>query len=113
MKKYIVTYHAPGELLQKSQESSPEEMAKGMEAWMIWATNCGSNLVDLGNPLVNGQKVKPDGKTENSDRMVCGYSILQAESMEEAKELLKGHPHLAWDSTCEIEVHESMSLPGS
>ena len=26
--------------------------------------------------------------------------------MEEALELLKGHPHLGWDESCEIEVHE-------
>jgi len=23
-----------------------------------------------------------------------------------------GHPHLAWDAACEIEVHEVMPLPG-
>ena len=113
MKKFIVTYHAPLELLQQSQQTTPEEQAKGMEAWMVWAKNCGDKLVDLGNPLMNGQKVKPDGKSENSERQVCGYSILQAENMEEAKKLLIGHPHLAWDGACEIEVHESMPVPGS
>jgi hypothetical protein len=29
-----------------------------------------------------------------------------------AKGLLEGHPHLEWDGTCEIEVHEVMPLPG-
>ena len=71
MKKFIVTYHAPSELLQQSQQLSPDEMEKGMEAWMIWAKNCGDKLVDLGNPSMNGQKVLPDGKSENSDRQVC------------------------------------------
>ncbi len=58
MKKYIVTYHAPLELMQQSQQSTPEEM-------------------------------------------------------DEAKELLKGHPHLEWNGACEIEVHETMPVPGS
>lgn len=113
MKKFVVTYHAPNELLQQSQESSPEEMEKGMEAWYAWAKNCGNKLVDMGNPLVNGQKVKPDGKLESSDRQVCGYSILQADNIEDAKALLAGHPHLAWDGACEIEIHETMPVPGS
>jgi len=42
-----------------------------------------------------------------------GYSILQAENMDEAKELLQGHPHLDWNAACEIEVHESLPMPGS
>jgi hypothetical protein len=113
MKKYIVTYHAPAELLKQSQNATPEEMEKGMEAWYGWAKKCGDKLIDLGNPLVNGQTLKPNGNSENSTHGVCGYSILQAENMEEAKKLLEGHPHLMWDSSCEIEVHESMPLPGS
>ena len=84
-----------------------------MEGWNNWAKKCGNNLVDLGNPLINGQTLKPDGNSVNSTNGVCGYSILHAENMEEAKKLLEGHPHLMWDSSCRIEVLESMSLPGS
>ena len=112
MKKYIVIYHAPEELMAQSANSTPEEMEKGMEPWMVWAAKCGDQLVDLGAPLMGGQKLLPDGKIENSIREVAGYSVLQAENMEEAKALLDGHPHLAWDGACEIEVHEVMPLPG-
>jgi hypothetical protein len=112
MKKYIVIYHAPDELNAKMAESTPEEMAKGMESWMAWAAKCGDQLVDLGNPLEGGQKLRPDGSSEQSGRQVVGYSILQAENIDDAKALLDGHPHLAWDGACEIEVHEVMPLPG-
>ncbi len=71
---------------------------------------CGSGLVDLGNPLGNGQKLSKSGSSP-SERDVAGYSILQAESMEEAIEMLKGHPHLKWAGGCEIEVHESFPMP--
>lgn len=112
MKKFIVIYHAPIEAIQQTADASPEDMKKGMEPWMQWAQKCGSKLVDIGSPLAGGQKVLRDGKTENSKRGVCGYSILEAESMEEAKSLLAGHPHLMWRGDCEIEVHETMPLPG-
>ena len=112
MKKYIVIYHAPEEFMARSANSTPEEMEKGMESWMAWAANCGDQLVDFGNPLVGGQKLHPDGNSEQSSRQVVGYSILQAENIDDAKALLDGHPHLAWDGACEIEVHEVMPLPG-
>jgi hypothetical protein len=90
--------------------SSPEDMKKGMEAWNAWAEKCGSGLVDLGQPLANGMRVTPGG-TSPSDRGVAGYSILQAEDINGAVAMLQGHPHLGWDDSCDIEVHEAMPLP--
>lgn len=112
MNKYIVTYHAPIETMEQMQNTPPEEAQKGMELWMQWAEKCGDHLVDLGNPLGGGQKLNVDGTVSNSNSQVCGYSILQAENIEQARELLQGHPHLSgWEQSCEIEVHEAMPLP--
>ena len=81
-----------------------------MEPWMEWAERCGSGLVDLGSPLMGGQKLSKSGSSP-SDKQVVGYSILQAEDMEAAQALLRGHPHLEWTAGCEIEVHESAAMP--
>jgi len=113
MKKYVVIYHAPIDAMQQTEGSSEEDMDNGMEAWMTWARKCGDKLVDLGTPLGNGLKLVPGGESTGSNRQVCGYSILQANSMEEAEGLLEDHPHLQWDAACEIEIHESLALPGS
>ena len=113
MKKYIVMYHAPVEALAQMQNTPPEEAAKGIEAWMAWAKKCGDHMVDLGTPLGMGQKLNVGGSSEGSTRGVCGYTILQANDMDHAKELLQGHPHLSgWDNACEIEVHEALDMPG-
>ncbi len=111
MKKYIVIYHASVEAAKKMANSTPEEMKKGMEPWMTWAKQCGSGLVDWGTPLGNGMAVTKSGTTP-SQKEVIGYSILQANSMDEAVEMLKGHPHLDWVDGCSVEVHESLPLPG-
>lgn len=113
MKNFIVTYHAPIDAAWKSAESTPEEMQAGMKAWMVWAEKCGSNLVDFGTPLGNGVTLKPGGSMESSESSIIGYSILQAASMDEAKDLCKDHPHLQWNAACEIVVHESLPVPGS
>jgi len=111
MKNFIVLYHAPADLMKQTANTSPEEQAKGMEAWMQWAQKCGDKLVDLGAPLMNGQQLNSNGQSYSSSKDVVGYSILQAENMDNAKSLLEGHPHMAWDAACSIEVHETMPLP--
>lgn len=110
MKKYLVLYHANTSALEQMQKSTPEEMKAGMEPWMEWAAGCGNHLVDMGTPLVGGQALATTGSTD-SDRGVCGFSILEAESMDHAKQLLVGHPHMEWTDGCSIEVHESFAMP--
>lgn len=110
MKKFIVLYYAPTSAVAQMSKASLEEMKKGMEPWMVWAKKIGSGMVDLGTPLGNGRKVTKSGVTA-SNSQVTGYSVLQAEDMDAAVEMLKNHPHLGWAAGCEIEVYESMPLP--
>ncbi len=113
MKKFLVVYHAPIDAMAQTTNVTPEQQAKGMEAWMTWAQKCGSHLLDMGSPLMNGQQLSPGGGVSSSSKNVAGYSILQAENMEEAKALLQGHPHTSgWNADATIEVHETMQLPG-
>ena len=113
MKKFIITYNAPIDAAWKTAESSPEEMEKGMQAWMAWAQKCGDKLVDFGTPLGNGVSLRPGGSSAASESKIIGYSILQADDMEEARNLLQDHPHLDWNAACEIEIHEALPVPGS
>ena len=111
MKKFIVIYHATTEAMKQMASVPPEEQAKGMEGWMVWAQKCGDKLVD-GAPLMGGQSLTRNGKSQDSNKGVSGYSILQAENMDEAKALLQGHPHLMWNDGCTIEVHEIRVIHG-
>ena len=110
MKKFIVIYHMPGSAMEKMATSKPEDMKEGMAAWMVWAEKCGDGLVDMGTPLGGGQMISQSG-TSPSEKGVVGYSILQAKDIAGAEAMLQGHPHLAWDEGCEIEVHGSLALP--
>ncbi len=110
MGRYIVLYHAPTSAVEATAEMTPEEMKKGMGAWMTWAQSCGDSLVDLGAPLGGGRKVTKSGSAP-SDKDITGYSILEAENVEAAHALLADHPHLDWAEGCEIEVHEAMPMP--
>lgn len=110
MKRFVVIYHAPAEAMAAMGEATPEQKAEGMKPWLAWKDRLGDKLLDFGAPLVGGQLLKPDGTTQTSTKDVSGYSIIQANDIEEAKSLLIDHPHLQWTGGCDIEVHECVAM---
>src|SRR6185369_17459225 len=109
MKKFLVTYHVPGEAMAQTANATPEQQAEGMKAWMDWSQRVGDKLVDMGMPLTNGTEIHPGDKAETSNRNFSGYSIIQANDLEEAKSLMNGHPHInGWSKDASIEISETM-----
>ncbi len=78
---------------------------------MAWAKKCGDGLLDIGAPLGNAHAMSHDKHGESTSTVV-GYSILQADSWDKVKEMIENHPHLLMGGGCEVEVHESLPLPG-
>ncbi|YCK82624.1 hypothetical protein M1D89_05150 [Arthrobacter sp. D3-18] len=110
MTKYVVLYTAPQSAESAMQDASPESAAEGMKVWMDWAAKAGDGIVDLGTPLGGGKEVGSLGVTDATSG-VAGYTILQAESMDGALELLQGHPHLMMPGAS-IQVYEALDMPG-
>ena len=111
MTKFLFLYHAP---MTPAEATPPtqEQIEAVMAEWTAWAARVGSGLVDFGTPLDGGVRVADDGSTSPSTREVAGYSLIEAADMAAALELAKGHPHLSMPGGCEIEVHESLPVPG-
>jgi hypothetical protein len=110
MHRFIVLYRAPLAVAERFAQATPEEAQQGLQAWIDWAQKIGTGLVDPGKPLGNARKVTKDGITK-IDSNIIGMSILQAETMDEALEMVKDHHHLHWAEDCEIEVLEEMPIP--
>ena len=110
MKRFIVIYNAPPDAWSQMATATPEQQAEGMKPWFAWKDSLGDKLVDFGSPLVGGIRLLPDGTSEKSKQDITGYSMLQATDMEEAKKLLKNHPHLTWTGGCDIEVYECAKM---
>ena len=84
-----------------------EEQAVVMKAWNDWFEELGDNLVDGGNPTGPvARTIKPDRSVvEGPDgKMATGYSILKAESLDDAMKLAQGCPML--DGNGNITVYE-------
>ena len=87
MKKFVFLAH--GDI-----DQSPE----AREAHMAWWAAMEPHVVDSGNPLFNGRDVSRDGSVvEIADAAGArGYSIIQAESIEDAIALLELSPMHMW-----------------
>lgn len=72
----------------------------------------GPAMVDMGQPMANGRSVVDDG-TSAQPPLLTGYSIIEAANMDEALQLVDGHPFLSDHSgKFSVEVFELMPVPG-
>ncbi|MES2389077.1 MAG: YciI family protein [Bacteroidota bacterium] len=85
---------------QRTERPSETEMAAIMDAWKNWMGGlfAAGKMVNPGNPLeMTGKVVKAghlvtDGPFAEVKELVGGYTIIKADSLEEAAELTKGCP---------------------
>ena len=110
MRRYIVLYLAPKTVAERFAQATPEEAQQGLQLWVDWQKKIGTGLVDPGRPLANAMKVTPKGVTKDNTNVI-GMSILQANTMDDALEMVKDHHHLHWAADCEIEILEEAPIP--
>jgi hypothetical protein len=112
MTKFLVLYMADGADLETMMKSAtPEQRQKGMEAWMKWMGDNKASMVDGGAPLAKSKKVDAKGASDSKSD-VCGYSIVQADTAEDATKLFgKEHPQLQMPGGW-VQVIEVMQIPG-
>jgi len=84
MKKFVLLY------IGAQRKPSPE----GMEKIKKWFEILGDRIVDSGNPLMSGTEISESGAEvlPQKDEDVVGYSIINAESIEEIEKLAKDCP---------------------
>ncbi len=111
MKKFLILYKSSAAEFERAMLASPEQQKAGMEAWMLWAKEAQSSVVDLGAPLGKTLEVTSDGALPTSNDL-GGYSIMQGETKEALAELFKGHPHFKMGPESSIEIVEIVPLPG-
>jgi len=107
MRKFLVLYRSTVSNKEQMLKVPPEQRKPIMEAWATWARSTGAALVEMGAPL--GDSTVIQGAAGQGH--VGGYSLVQAESLEAARGLFDGHPHLGAPGAS-IELLEVMSMPG-
>jgi len=96
MKKYMLLYKGP---------ATPPGASH--ERWSAWFTKAGEKLVDVRSPMNNGVVLRSDGSKDDSPTNLNGYSIIQAENINDVMSLVKDHPVLSLgNGEYSIEVFE-------
>jgi hypothetical protein len=108
MSKYLVLYLSSMSAQEQMASATPEQGQESMAEWTTWAEQAGPTIVDLGQPLMHAFNV-PEGAHQGLH--VGGYSIMQADTADELRGILEGHPHRKAPGAV-IEAHEILELPG-
>jgi hypothetical protein len=112
MAKFLVLYGSSVSATDQMAAATPEHAEAGMATWMEWAGRNREAIVELGSPLGGGAHVA-DGAVTEGDSDVSGYSIVQADSKDDAVEQLKDHPHLRMPGDTSTDVLEALYLTGT
>jgi hypothetical protein len=104
MHQYIVSY------LGGDQPSSPESGKAHFTKYQQWISSLGDAAIKPMVPFKNVHTVKPDGSAISGSAMkMSGQTILQAESIEAALELVKDCPFLTINGS--LEVAQVVEMP--
>ena len=102
MAKFLFVYHGG------KQPETEEEGARVMAAWMAWMEKHADAMVDDGAPVGLSKTVTSDGVEDNGGaNPASGYTLVNADSMEDAIAIAQGCPILE-DGT--VEVAECMEM---
>ena len=95
MKKFVLIYHG--------YDSTPELA----EAWSNWVQRRAASFADVGNPFGPGRRVTNDATIELSlsSNPASGYSIVNAEHIDAAEQLLEGCPIVS-----SISLYEALPI---
>ena len=98
MGKYVLAFTGG------SIPETEEEQKSVMDAWTAWFGTLGDSIVDMGNPF--GASATVGGGSTSG---LTGYSILNADSLDDALGKAKTCPILDGDSGS-VEVYETLEM---
>jgi hypothetical protein len=102
MANYLLVYHGGG------RPESADEQARVMQAWTDWLGKLGPAVVDAGNPANQSKAISSGGRvSEVGSDAVSGYSIVKADSLDQAIDLAKDCPIFRGPREARIEVVET------
>jgi hypothetical protein len=116
MKKFLAIYmgsmsSAPMEKWKAMDElTRKEKEAQGIKEWVGWGTKNAKSILDQGTPLGKTKKIDGNGISDTKNLMT-GYTIVEAESHEDAAEMFLSHPHFSVFPGDSVEIMECLPMP--
>lgn len=116
MKKYMAIFLATPASSKKwdslDEKSRQAQEKKGMAAWGAWAQKSQKSIVSMGAPLGKTKQVNERGVSDTKNELTA-YTVVEAESHEEAAKIFLNHPHFSVFPGDRVEVMECLPIPGT
>ena len=96
--------------LPEDQRRSRE--GEGIAAWKAWVEKNQASLVQMGGPLGKTKRVSADGIADISNAL-SAFTVVRADSHEDAAKLFEGHPHFTIFPGEAVEVMPVLPIPGA
>jgi len=110
MKKFVAIYMAPVAAMDEIRKNrSPARMKEFNDSWMKWVKSHEKSFVDVGSPTGKNKRVTK-GSIQGVQNEVLGFSVVQAETHEEAAKIFRDTPNLQIPGAY-IEVLEYVQMP--
>ncbi len=92
--------------------ATPEEQEKIMGEWGAWYEMMGPKIVDGGAPFAEAKHLAGSGVQDGplGDRPATGYTIIEAESLDDAAAACANHPHLNHEG--QVQVFACIDMGG-
>ena len=114
MKKYLAVFLGSPDAMDAFRALPDDERKQkekeGMSAWMKWVTDHKDAIVYDGSPLGKTKSVSKKGIADIRNEMGA-YTVVQAESHEEAAKMFENHPHFMIFPGDRVEVMEQIPIP--
>lgn len=114
MKNYLAVFLGKPEAMNEWR-AMPEAERKqreqvGIEAWHQWAEDHSNAIVDMGSPLGKTKQIDKNGVSDTRNELGA-WTVVAANSHDEAAKLFLNHPHFAIFPGDRVEVMECLPIP--
>lgn len=114
MKKFLAIYYGSLGSMDKwanlSEAAKQDRQKEGIKVWSSWGEKNSKMITDIGNPLGKTKKVDGSG-VHDTKNLLTAYTIVEAETHEQAAKLFLKHPHFEIFPGDSIEIMECLPLP--
>ncbi|CCB63654.1 hypothetical protein RLW55_02300 [Hyphomicrobium sp. B1] len=115
MKNYLAVFFGKSDAME-AWKALPESERKdreqaGMAAWHKWVADHNGVISEMGSPLGKTKRADKNGMSDTRNEL-CAWTVVKANSQEEATRLFLNHPHFTIFPGDHIEVMECLPVPG-
>jgi len=116
MEKFMLIFHSPYAQETAFVQQSPEEIQAEIQKWNQWIGGIAAQgkmlgteaLLPFGKVMSKGGQLITDGPYTEGKEIVGGYTVVSADTIDEAAELAKGCP--IFDSEGLLEIRQIMKF---